>query len=104
MVFAKVGVTTVMGELVLTLAIVIVDAISDFIGKGVQGFISSTFCRTKRKPSNGRKNHVNKATSSRLVVCNSKNNRQVNPGKTTKGGKAIKSMRKNPSRKSSKIN
>ena len=48
MVVAKVGVT-VMGELVLTLAIVIVDAISDFIGKGVQGLISSTFCYNKKE-------------------------------------------------------
>lgn len=48
MVMAKVGVT-VMGELVLTLAIVVVDAISDFIGKGVQEFISATFCRTKKE-------------------------------------------------------
>jgi hypothetical protein len=48
MVFAKVGVT-VMGELVLTLAIVVVDTISDFIGKGVQEFISTTFCYTKKE-------------------------------------------------------
>jgi hypothetical protein len=48
MVFAKVGVT-VMGELVLTLAIVVVDTISDFIGKGVQEFISTTFCHTKKE-------------------------------------------------------
>jgi hypothetical protein len=48
MVLAKVG-ASVMGEVVLTLAIVVVDTISDLFAKGVQEFISNTFCKRKKE-------------------------------------------------------
>lgn len=48
MVLAKVG-ASVMGEVLLTLVIVAVDTVSDLFAKGVQKFISTTFCGKKKE-------------------------------------------------------